>query len=211
MELFKRRLLNRLAYFISYFRLQSVLKKVPEGAVIIDCGANVGDISLLFAKRKVTVFAFEPDPIAFKILKQRTKNIPNITCYKKGVGTANKTSRLFFHKGRSGYNHEAYSVSSSTVSEKNNIDTENSIEIETVDLAAFIESLEGEVALVKMDIEGAEIELLEKLIHQEAYKKVGLLLVETHENKIPGHYEKVRHLKQIIETKNIRNIKLNWI
>lgn len=211
MELFKRRILNRLAYIISYFRLQTVLKKIPEGSVIIDCGANVGDISLLFAKRKVTVFAFEPDPIAFEILKQRTKNISNITCYKKGVGTANKTSRLFFHRGRSAHNHEAFSVSSSTISEKNNIDTENFIEIETIDLADFIELLEGEVALVKMDIEGAEIEVLEKLIHQETYKKVGLLLVETHENKIPGHHKKVRQLKQTLETKNISNIRLNWI
>jgi len=62
-----------------------------------------------------------------------------------------------------------------------------------------------------MDIEGAEIEVIQHIIKQETYKKVDLVLVETHENKIPGHDEKVKRLKQLLTSKNIQNIKLNWI
>jgi FkbM family methyltransferase len=191
--------------------LQSVLKGLSEGSVIIDCGANVGNISILFAKSKAEIFAFEPDPLAFQILKQRTNGFSNITCFQKAVSTTNGTTRMFFHKERVQINHEAYSVSSSIIGEKENIDSKNFIEIETIDLSEFINSMENKVEVVKMDIEGAEIDIIEKLIKDETYKKVHLFLVETHENKIPGHSKKVKRLKHLLATKNIKNIKLNWI
>lgn len=211
LQLLKRKVLNRGAFFISYLRLQSVLKGLSESSVIIDCGANVGDISFLFAKSRAKVFAFEPDPLAFQVLKQRTEGFSNITCYQKAVSTINGTTRMFYHKERAQINHEAYSVSSSIIGEKVNIDSNNYIEIETIDLSEFINSIQGQIAVVKMDIEGAEIEVMEKLIKNETYKKVDLFLVETHETKIPGHYEKVAKLKHLLATKSIKNIKLNWI
>jgi FkbM family methyltransferase len=210
-ELFRRTILNRGAFFISYIRLRSVLKGLSDNSVVIDCGANVGDISLLFAKTKAKVFAFEPDPLAFQVLKQRINGFSNITCFQKAVGTANGTTRMFLHKERAQVNHKAYSVSSSIIGEKENIDTSNYIQIEIIDLTEFIDSLGTRVALIKMDVEGAEIEILEQIIEQETYEKVDLLLVETHETKIPGHDKKVARLKHLLKTKNIKNIKLNWI
>lgn len=211
LELLKRKILNRGAFIISFFRLQSVLKGLTADSVIIDCGANSGEISLLFAKTKAKVYAFEPDPLAFSALQQRTKRFPNVTCYQKGVGAATLTTRMYFHRERAILNDEAYSVSSSIIEEKNNIDPNNYIDIEIIDLSEFINSVDGQVAVVKIDIEGAEIEAMEKIIKDETYKKVDLLLVETHETKIPGHYEKVAQLKHLLETKKIKNIKLNWI
>jgi FkbM family methyltransferase len=211
LHLLKRKVLNRGAFLISYLRLQPVLKILHEGSVIIDCGANVGDISILFAKSKAQVFAFEPDPIAFKVLENRTKSYSNITCYQKAVSTTNGTTRMYFHKERAQLNHEAYSVSSSIIGEKENIDTNNFVEIETIDLSEFIASMKDMVALVKMDVEGAEIEILEKFIELETYKRIDLLLVETHEAKIPGHKQKIKQLKYLLATQKIKNIKLNWI
>ena len=49
------------------------------------------------------------------------------------------------------------------------------------------------------------------MISEETYKRVGLILVETHETKIPGHREKVAALKRRIQEEGITNIKLNWI
>ena len=80
-----------------------------------------------------------------------------------------------------------------------------------MDLCRYIDSLGREVDILKMDIEGEEIAVLNKMISEETYKKVGLILVETHETKIPGHKEKVASLKQLIQEKRINNIKLNWI
>ncbi|HDR52144.1 MAG TPA: FkbM family methyltransferase, partial [Mariniphaga anaerophila] len=114
-----------------------------EDSTVIDCGANVGDITLLFAKTKAKVFSFEPDPLAYKTLKQRTAGFPNITCFQKGVGTENKITPFFFHRERTNLNHKAFSVSSSVIGKKDNIDSQNFIEIETIDLAAFIHSFIG--------------------------------------------------------------------
>lgn len=211
LQLLKRKVLNRGAFFISFFRLQSVLNILSKNSVVIDCGANLGDISLLFARTKAKVFAFEPDPLAFTILKQRTNGFSNVICYQKGVGTANETTKMYLHKGRAKQNDDAFSVSSSIIGEKKNIDPNNFIEIETVDLSEFINSFEEKVAVVKMDIEGAEIDIIENLIANETYKKVDMFFVETHEYKIPGHSKKVKQLKHLLATKNIKNIKLNWI
>jgi FkbM family methyltransferase len=209
--LFRRIILNKGALFISFIRLHFVLNRLKPRDVVIDCGANIGDITLLFAKKNVSVFAFEPDPLAYKTLKKRTKGFPNIICLKKGVGIINKKVKMFFHRHRSHLNHEALSVSSTIIEEKRNINPENYVEIDIIDLTEFIDSLDSQVAMLKMDIEGAEIEILEKFIEQETYKKVDLLLVETHETKIPGHDEKVKRLKLLLAAKNIKNIKLNWI
>ncbi len=210
-QLVKRKILNRGAYIFSYIRLQKVLKGLSKNTTVIDCGANVGEITLIFARKNVKVYAFEPDPLAFEALKQRTSSFPNVTCYQKGIGTANRIAKMYFHEERVKQNDAAYTVSSSIIEQKINIDLENYLEIEIIDLTEFIKSLEEKVSIIKMDIEGAEIEVVEKLIKDGTYKDVDLILVETHETKIHGHDEKVKRLKNIIKSEKILNIRLNWI
>lgn len=211
LKLLKRKTLNRGAYWISYFRLRSILKDITASSILIDCGANQGDISLLFAKKQAAVFAFEPDPTAYQILIKRCKNFPNIQCFQKGVSIKNGKSKMFLHKERAKNDHHAYTVGSSIVSEKNNVDKEHYIEIELIDLTEYINSFTQQIDVLKMDIEGAEIEILEKFIAEKTYEKINLILVETHENKIPGHLEKINKIKDELNKKNIQNIKLNWI
>jgi FkbM family methyltransferase len=207
----KRKLLNKGAYFISYFKLKKILKNINSSSLVIDCGANIGDISALFLSKKARVIAFEPDPLAFKALQNRFKGNPNIECINKGVSDRAGKAKFFLHKSRTNHSGDEFTVSSSIVKEKINIDTANSIEIELVDLSEFIVNLNCKADIVKLDVEGAEIEILEKIISEKVYHKIGLMLVETHETKIPGHDKKVAHLKAALEQENIGNIKLNWI
>jgi hypothetical protein len=37
------------------------------------------------------------------------------------------------------------------------------------------------------------------------------MYVETHEKKIPGQSEEIRKIKVVMQEKNVRNIKLNWL
>ena len=67
----KRKILNRVAYLISYIKLIPLLRKDLSGTVVLDCGANQGEIAALFAKTKAEVYAFEPDPIAYSLLSKR--------------------------------------------------------------------------------------------------------------------------------------------
>lgn len=187
------------------------MKHVNSSSLIIDCGANVGDISALFLSKGARVIAFEPDPLAFNHLLKRFKGESRIECINKGVAHHSGKAQFFLHKSRNDDSGSEFTVSSSIVKEKVNIDTGNSIEIELVDLSEYINKLHRKVDILKLDVEGAEIEILDKLISEKTYEKTGLILVETHETKIPGHVEKVAQLKSVLAQQNIKNIKLNWI
>lgn len=210
-NLFKRRLLNSVAYYISYFKLMPLLKHVNEDSLIIDCGANKGDISAIFLKKNARVIAFEPDPLAYMILHNRFKDDNRIECINEAVSHKAGWTDFFFHQDRALYNDAALTVSSSLIADKVNVDSNNSIKTKTVDLDDYINSLDQDIHILKLDVEGAEIDILHRLIENGTYKKVNLILVETHESKIPGHDELVSILKRKIEQENINNIKLNWI
>jgi hypothetical protein len=49
---------------------------VSPSDVIIDCGANVGDITSVFARTRATVYAFEPNPFCDAVLERRFKPNP---------------------------------------------------------------------------------------------------------------------------------------
>ena len=39
--------------------------------IAIDCGANVGKITQFLAQQQATIYAFEPNPYAFQVLKDK--------------------------------------------------------------------------------------------------------------------------------------------
>ena len=208
----KRMVLNRGAYLISYFRLQKILKKAGPGSLVIDCGANIGEISALFLARGAEVVAFEPDPVAHEALRRRIGDHPRLTLHQQAVSDRPGRASFFFHKERAGGSGGAeFTVSSTLVAEKRNVDTRHSIEVELIDLDAFITALDRKVDILKMDVEGAEISILRKMLDSGSYRKIGLMLVETHETKIPGHLEEVARLRARIDELGISNIRLNWI
>ena len=61
------------------FELPSSIRKIVRNLgsddICIDCGANVGVYSQLFAKYGSQVYSFEPNPVAFNILKKKTKKL----------------------------------------------------------------------------------------------------------------------------------------
>ena len=64
--------------------------------------------------------------------------------------------------------------------------------------------------LIKIDIEGAEINLIERIIDSGSYKNIGQIFVETHEHKIPELVEPTNTLRARIKKEEITNINLNW-
>ncbi len=208
-EVLKRKILNWGIYWISYLKLIPILKDINKESTIIDCGANRGDITALFAKRGAKVYAFEPDPLAFQALVERFKKNKNVVCFQKGVWDRNGKETLYFHRARD-KEEMALTVSSSLIKEKVNIDANNGREVEIVDLTEFIENLRTRVDLIKIDIEGAEIQVLKKIIRNESYKKTGQIFVETHENKISSQKKDIKEIKQEIRKRGIGNIILNW-
>jgi len=184
---------------------------IVRGDVVIDCGANVGVVTQHFRRLGATVYAFEPNPHAFIALDMNFANDPNVFCLKKGVASPEQAGpgKLFLHEYAE-TDQLTYSTGSSINPDKGNVDVNNYLEIELIDLCKFIKDLGVPIKVLKIDIEGAEIELLNALIDQGLSSVIEHIFVETHEKKIPSLRTPLELLKEKIEEKNITNIDLTW-
>ena len=192
-----------LPYKDSFFEI------LEKGDIAVDCGANVGDVTQKMVDKGATVHAFEPNPYAFKVLTERFGNNPQVHLHNKGVWDRNSTLKLFFHsKAEEDQIH--WSTGSSILSDKENVNPGSFVEIQVIDLIEFVESLNKKVKLLKIDIEGAECEVLEKMLLHNMQEKVGLTLVETHEIKNESLKPKTDAIRAKIKKQKITNINLDW-
>lgn len=190
--------------------LSTIYKNLSSDSICIDCGANVGSISKQMAITGAKVYAFEPNPFAFKQLEKNTKTFPNVICIPKGVYITDTQKELYFHKNSS--QDEVYwSTGSSLLEFKGNVDKNKNQLVELVDLDNFIINLNKKVDLLKMDVEGVEIEILNKLIDTGTIYKIDYIFVETHEKKIPELKSSTKSLRERIKFQKLSNINLDWI
>jgi FkbM family methyltransferase len=209
-SLIKRKVLNAGAILISFVKLIPDLLSLGKRSIVIDCGANVGHISKLFSLTGARVIAFEPDPIAFARLSRRCGKKKNITCIQKGVWDKNTTIQLYTHKESHG-DEADFTVGSSIIADKVNVSIDRSQNIEVIDLVDYMQNQNQKIDLVKLDVEGAEIDILKKIINTDAYHLFDRMYVETHETKIPSQVKELEWINQEMKKKGIKNIRLNWI
>ncbi|MFJ7928502.1 FkbM family methyltransferase [Peribacillus sp. NPDC096448] len=183
---------------------------LTNGTISIDCGAHVGNVTEKMAEKGALVYAFEPNPIAFEKLKNRFLNYSNVICFNQAVWHKNDKIFLYFEKGASQYPIENC-VGSSIISYNPYIDQKDSIEIEAVDFTEFLNKIGKKIKLVKLDIEGAEFDVLKKMIDLNLHENIETIVVETHEWLIPEMKSAAENLKELIRERNITNIFLNWI
>jgi FkbM family methyltransferase len=191
----------------SYLRKREISRHLSAGDIAIDCGANTGTVTKFMARPGVKVFAFEPNLFAFKVLQKKFEHQPNVVCLNQAVAHKAGKMKLFLHK-QAGENQVHWSTGSSLLSSKENIDPNDYLEVDTVDLCEFVEK-NAPIKVLKIDIEGAEVELLNRFIDLGLHQKVGMVLVETHE-RIATLAEPTQRLRDRIKTEKIKNIDLTW-
>ena len=138
---------NKSAKDKAFVALYSI--KFAEGDIAIDCGANVGNVSNYLCKSGATVYAFEPNPHAFKVLAKRLSKYPNAHCYRQAVLDRNTTTKLYFHNN-SDTNELLWSTGSSLLHEKANVRKDKFVEVEAIDLSEFIVNLQANIKLLKL-------------------------------------------------------------
>lgn len=183
--------------------------KLREGDIAIDCGANVGKVSAHWCQSGATVYAFEPNPHAFKILDEKLSGRPNAHCFQKAVLDRNDKVKLYYHLA-SDENELRWSTGSSLLRFKANVLQDKFAEVEAIDLAEFVNALDHDVKILKLDVEGVECAILRKLIESEMHMRIGRIFVETHENQAPELQEETDELRALIKSMNITNINMNW-
>jgi len=192
------------------YQFDKGVRSLTAGDIAIDCGANVGKFTRMLARNGARVHAFEPDPYSFARLQQNTAHLANVVCHNKAVGISHETVKLY---RRPGFDDapESASLSSSVFAEKINVSEDNFVEVEQIDFINFIEGLERPAKLIKIDIEGAEVPLLEEMIVAGTMDHVGLVFVETHETRIPALAERTQNLKTLASREYVGTLFLDWV
>jgi FkbM family methyltransferase len=181
----KRRHVRQLQVAKAEGLMLGVVSMLRPGDVVVDCGANRGDISAELAATGAIVHAFEPDPYNLAKLQERFAGATNVHLHAAAVGVSSGSIRLM-RAANWDANPDLASVKSTIVSGGQNIAEAEGIDVELIDFPAFLRGLiaaHGRVAFVKLDIEGAELDLLETMLAERLFDEVQLTVAETHEHK----------------------------
>ncbi len=140
---------ERIKNLVIYEYLIDDTVEINIDEIIIDVGANIGEFSKFFSSKGYKVYSFEPDAIEFGALEKNVDNAFN-------VGLWNENTFLEFYSdndtGDSGF-----------IRSKSNYDQKYVMEV--IRLSDFIlsnhENSGSSIGLIKVESEGAELEVLE--------------------------------------------------
>lgn len=186
--------------------IRKIVNSLIEEDVCLDCGANVGVYSQLFAKYGSKVYSFEPDPVPFKKLIEKSNRFDNIFPIMAAVGTSNSQTKLYLDEN---YNSDElfFSEHNSLVREKDNVGS-SFIEVKMIDIAIWLADFD-KIKFMKIDIEGYEVRLINYLIDSDVINKIEYVFVETHEKRIQGLDNQIKELKKKIKNLGIES-KFHW-
>jgi len=127
---------------------------------------------LIFAKlvgKSGVVFAFEPDPNNFALLKKNVKinNYHNVILVNKAVSNKTVKGKLYISEKSMG-DHVIFNSQNGC----------KSIEIEITKLGDFFKNYNGRIDFIKMDIQGAEGGLVERMSSLLKKNKNMIILIE---------------------------------
>ena len=179
------------------YLLDRVARTLRPGDVVIDCGANLGAVTRRLAARGATVYAFEPDPYSFGRLVQAVADLKNVQPIHAAVGDSDGRVELY-RAPDFDQRPDDYSIMSSVFASKANVSREH------------FNVVGRRVRLLKMDIEGAEVPVLEHLIATGAIDQVDTAFVETHETRIPELAARTAALKALARTRYKGRLNLDW-
>lgn len=140
----------------SEFEMDVIRNRIKKGDSVLDIGAHIGYFTLIFAEsvgNDGKVFAFEPEPTNFELLKKNVKinNYHNIVLEQKAVSDRNGRCELFVGQRSSGAN-RIYEPKKTRTQEFKLI-LVDSIKLDDY----FKDKSIGKIDFIKMDVEGAEL------------------------------------------------------
>jgi FkbM family methyltransferase len=187
----------------------AMLRALGPGSLAVDCGANVGTLTALFAERGADVIAFEPNPAAYAVLSSRFHDVESVHCRQQAVGTTAGRTRLYLHANARD-DGEKWSSGSSVYAGKPNVDPSSFVDVDVIDLGAFIATLGRRVTVLKLDVEGAEIPILEQLAETSRLDEIDHVVVEMHDRKIPELGPRGERLRQTLASPRFAHVRLDW-
>ena len=165
------------------------------GTTCVDLGANLGVYTRQMASCARQVIAFEPDPWTLAALQSNLADLDNVTIENAAAGTTDETVFLYRHT-RFAEDPMSRSEASSVIASKGDVAGKDAVAVRQIDFIRYLEDLDEEIGILKIDIEGAEVNLLEALFDKpDLMERVSHIFVEAHERLIPDHKSRVKALR----------------
>lgn len=140
--------------------------------------ANGFDYVLPVEPTEFDIFAFEPNPRFNRKLHDMKKLYPNIKM------TSQEVAWIAGGKQEFTFDTNDLAYGSTIMKSKRNWGVGRVDSVNTFDFSEWLTQFEGSYIIVKMDIEGAEFPILEKMIQDGTDLLVSQLWVEFHPNKV---------------------------
>lgn len=168
---------RELALACGYGRLLSHLRTLPGQPVVLDLGANIGIFSLVAAAahEQARVIAYEPAPANVRLCDANRLINPGlaerIQVRPEAVGGQTRTARFFYDEENPQGSTFCYGKNASG----------GALEVPIRALAEVLDSLPAGPVVAKVDIEGAEYEMLDNT-PRPLWEKLSALSVELHDD-----------------------------
>jgi FkbM family methyltransferase len=152
-------------------------------SVVLDIGAYVGNWSGEISKRYgSTIYAFEPNPASFREMGRRIGERENVHSFEFGLGGSDASVQLALE----GPGSTIYTTPSAT----------RTADAQIRDVARVLDELDiDHVDLCKVNIEGGEYDLFDRLIETVWLARIRILLIQFHEWH-PNAYARRRAIRR---------------
>lgn len=192
--------------------------------ILIDCGSNLGQGYEQIKKNENIdsswdVVMFEPSFSCFEKLINKYNN-SNFKIYNKAVYISDQKQEFHFVKSLSTGDIDYESVGCKLGAVKNLFsdrkkiyDLSEPVLVDTIDLSSFILDLNYETIILKLDVEGSEYDILQRMIETGSINKLHKIYVEFHNYAIDlDKRDKYNDIKiEILKYLDTNNIKfVEW-
>ena len=171
-----------------------ILKNLKKNSIFFDIGCNEGYYSVLASKKNYLgkTYSFEPVKSLIKIIKKNLSlnNIKNCKIYNFAIGDKNKSSTINLY-------HELNEGSSSIVSKYRYSNKTQKIIIKSLDNFYKKKRFNFKIDLIKIDVEGYELKILDGMMNLINRRKINKIIVEYHFNIISKNESKITENKII--------------
>lgn len=183
--------------------------------LFLDLGSNTGQAFSVFSKiflhGNVTFELFEPNPNCKEPLSRLADmSSAQVTIHQAAAGTDDREALLFgLAESEGGLISQGASILPNHNSSIYSSSYDAAVEVQVVDFSRFLKerSRGADLVVVKMDIEGAEVDLLRKLLDEGTIGLINVLYVEFHSAYFKGiESERVRKEERKIE-EELRKVK----